>query len=251
MELIKFWRELDIKQKTFEHLDDDIDLNKKYKNIYCYDDYIKNNLESRGNKSKGEESKFHLNLIPIPYIGNIKEAKIYILMLNPGFRILDYYAESNDKELKKSLINNLRQENFDPEYPFIFLNPKFLWHGGGQYYENRFKELIKEAKGEQYSQKLSRVAKKVAVLQLVPYHSKADPKMKHLESSRKIKNFVKNELLAKAGNEICIISVRSRKCWGLDGGVIYSDQPTRSAHISKNNFKNPHWNTIIAKLNES
>lgn len=252
MGLIEFWKKLDIKKKTFVHPEDEDyieNLEENYTTINCYDDYINNNSTFRA-----DEHKFHFNLIPIPYIGDIKKAKIYILMLNPGFEILDYYAESKDNELKYSLINNLRQENFDPKYPFIFLNPKFLWHGGGRYYENRFKELIEKAKGDTYDKQLSQVAKKVAVLQLVPYHSKNYKQSEKPlpKSSNRIQNFVMNELLPKAGKEIEIIFVRGDK-WGdlkTNVNVIKSDKKQRSSHISKKIFEN-HWDTIIAKLNES
>lgn len=248
MGLIEFWTNLKKTQNLFVHPADNIDINKNYKDKYSYDDYI-NNLKNLDVLK--DDSKFHLSLIPIPYIGDIINAKIYILMLNPGFERLDYYAESKDNELKASLFNNLYQENLDPEYPFIFLNPKFLWHGGGRYYENRFKWLIEKAQGDTYNKKLSQVAQKVAVLQYYPYHSKNKPKQP-LNSSKEIFNFVENELMPKAKKEeICIIRV-----WGWsdleNDNVIDSDNtscPYISRYINQKNY-GKHWERIIANLND-
>jgi len=263
MDLIEFWEKLNIEeQKTFVHPDDinliDINLGKNYKNTYCYDDYINKNPNFGDDEYK---SYFHFNLIPIPYIGDIKNAKIYILMLNPGFGILDYYAESKDKELKNSLIDNLHQKGLDPSYPFIFLNPKFLWHGGGQYYENKFKWLIKEVKDDKsYTQKLSYIAKKVAILQLVPYHSKSYHSKSYLpiklESSKIMLDFVEKELVPKAKDDkICIICPRGEKYWeeATDNKEAFvcpekKKQQPRAVHISKNTFGGEKWEKIIKFL---
>lgn len=244
-ELIDFWRQLNIEEKPLLHKNDNI---KKDDYFDCkdYSDYIKL-MKSPKFKS---DNKFHLGLIPIPYIGDIENAKICILMLNPGFGICDYYAESNNEAYKKSLVNNLRQV-LDKEYPFIFLNPEFLWHGGGQYWEKKLKNIIEETKilfKYSYADALSHVAKTVAVLQLVPYHSKSYLDIEP-ESSKIMRNFVENELLSKS--EKCIICPRGNNYWKLkdnDNIILSPDKKSRAGHISKNTFGEDKWKKIIDLL---
>ncbi|HIH43819.1 MAG TPA: hypothetical protein HA257_01665 [Candidatus Methanoperedenaceae archaeon] len=255
--LIDFWEKyienLKKEQMPVAHPSDKIG-KEYYYACKNFDDYIKL-IKSPNIKF---ENRFHLGLIPIPYIGNIEKAEIYILMLNPGFGILDYYAESYDKELKDALINNLRQE-LDNDYPFIFLNPKFLWHGGGQYYEKKFKWLIQEVKGtNSYAQKLSHIANKVAVLQLVPYHSKSyiHNHTIELESSKIMCSFVKKELVPKTEDgDICIICPRGANYWENatcnTKAFVCPDTPSRAGHISKNTFGEKNWEKIIMVLNKS
>ena len=266
--LIEFWEKLDTERKLLVHPEDidRIDLDSHYKNIDDYDDYINNNCSFGSDKNK-----FHLNLIPIPYTGDIEDAKIYILTLNPGFEILDYYAESKDREFKEALINNLRQK-LDVNYPFIFLNPKFLWHGGGQYWEKKLKNVINEVTerfknpedfekplgmlentSNIYKKALSYVAKKIAVLELVPYHSKSynlpNKKFKNLQSPKIMTDFVKKELLPKAKkSEKCIICTRGSKSWDLtddNNVIVYNKKEARGAHISS---KSRGWEKILEFL---
>jgi hypothetical protein len=72
----------------------------------------------------------HLGLIPVPYMGDLDHSSIFILMANPGLKNIDYYAEQENEELKKTLKNNLIQEDLDKEFPFACLNPKFSWYSG-------------------------------------------------------------------------------------------------------------------------
>ena len=39
------------------------------------------------------DTRFHLGLTPIPFMGNLHQATIFLLMLNPGFHPGDYFAE--------------------------------------------------------------------------------------------------------------------------------------------------------------
>ncbi len=42
---------------------------------------------------QANDTKFHLGLIPLPYVGNLETAKIFLLMLNPGFHPGDYFND--------------------------------------------------------------------------------------------------------------------------------------------------------------
>ena len=54
-------------------------------------------------------SEFHFSLQPMPFAGDLSNAVVYILLLNPGFAHNDYYAEHRDAEYRRRLDQNLAQ----------------------------------------------------------------------------------------------------------------------------------------------
>ena len=66
---------------------------------------VSNNFGRRDDKS------LHVGLLPLPYLGDLRSASIFILMLNPGLSPGDYFAEQYWPELRRAVMNNLRQEN--------------------------------------------------------------------------------------------------------------------------------------------
>ena len=58
---------------------------------------------------KRNDKRLHLGLIPVPFIGDMLNASIYVLMLNPGLGPGDYF-EYKVPRLRQALIDNLRQE---------------------------------------------------------------------------------------------------------------------------------------------
>ena len=76
-------------------------------------------------------------------------ASIYVLMLNPGLGPGDYF-EYKVPSLRRALIANLRQKRRRGVLPFIFLDPRFAWHGGFGYWDGKLKgvmEALAESKG--------------------------------------------------------------------------------------------------------
>lgn len=241
-EIIKYWRELDFKSKPYLHPKDEASINPKnhYVDIKSYKDLIKH--EDFGIIKNG----LHLNLIPQPYTGDITNATIYILLLNPGFSILDYIVESK-KEIREDIIKSTRQEfDANEDYPMMWLNPKYLWTDGGQWIESKLKWLIEYVIIEKkctYVEALKHVSKKVAILELVPYHSKTfglKKKELGLESAKMMRKFVSDFLVKKAidDDKACIIQTRSIKEWGLNldehNNIIIYHKGQRSASLSKN-----------------
>lgn len=87
------------------------------------------------------DTRLHLGLLPIPYVGDLLHAGIYILLLNPSFAPCDYYAEEHSPEYHAALIRNLRQEHGDAAYPFFSLDPRFSWHPGFTYWHGSINSL--------------------------------------------------------------------------------------------------------------
>lgn len=239
IDIINCWRQVDFNKKPYIHKKDEVLLKSDFHNYQDFNACIKN-------KNFGfDDSKFHLNLVPVPYAGNILDAKIYILMLNPGFGILDYYSETRDSLYKDYAIKNVRQELNDDDFPFLYLNPKFLWHGGGQYWEGKLRDIIHniaQSGSLSYVDSLSFLSKNIAVLELVPYHSKSytlkDKIYSQLYTPKMMLDFVHDHVIPKAtAGKACIISTRKSKLWSLpqnENIVIYEKGQTRGAHLSGN-----------------
>jgi hypothetical protein len=193
---------------------------------------------------------FHLGLTPVPYIGDLARARIFILMLNPGFGHDDYYAEEMDELYRSRLSANLRQENAT-DFPFMFLDPRFCWHGGYVWWRKRFGDLVDWIRGEfklnDNQTALRWLSEKVASLELIPYHSiDSGGANKFLgkslsdwpRSSSLVRAFAADLVRAANEDQILLIVCRRSKEWGIEreshNVVIYKGGHTRGAYLNQN-----------------
>lgn len=234
--LINYWREVD-KQKygTYCHPKDNalintINVNTKFNN---YNDFISDTAFP-----EFDVHSHHLNLIPAPYLGDIRNAEIFILMLNPGFGFSSYY-EIDQLDLNSVMINNLKQENLG-EYPLWFLKPQFLWTDGGSYWLTKFKgcmDQVATKQGKTAAEMLKVFSQKIAIVEYFPYCSASFKKPpKEFPSSKMVVEFVQRTLVPKAtNNEICIIATRQSTKWDLPQHrniIIYEGKQCQSASLS-------------------
>jgi hypothetical protein len=184
-------------------------------------------------------TRLHVDLLPMPFIGNLSNASVFMLMLNPGFGPHDYFGEFEVPEYRAALLSNLRQSG---ENSFLFLDPRFSWHGGYRYWHRKLQGVIlalASQRGISYGLARQFVQSQIASIELVPYHSLkfAVPKRvsKKLESVRLAKAFVHSELLPKADSGECLVIVtRAVKSWGLtknENVVLYSGSEARKADL--------------------
>lgn len=187
----------------------------------------------------GAEKKLHLGLLPAPYSGNLDKASIFVLLLNPGFSPVDYYAEHKSKEFRDALLRNLRQENANDEYPFRSLDPQFSWRN--KYWTQKFQGILgKLSQQMSYRDALKLLAHNVACIQFIPYHSKSfdlpSSVQKNLASSKAAVDYVKQVLEPRAAKKDALIIVaRKGKKWGLtqsDNIIVYEGSETLSAHLT-------------------
>ena len=167
---------------------------------------------------KHDGCELHLGLLPMPYLGNLRRARVYLCSLNPGIGPHDYFGEHHVAEYREALLKNLRQ---DEDVAFPFLEPKHSWHGGSAYWGPRFRDITKAIQDQikvNSRQALEICSQNIAVLELVPYHS-ATFKLNRgtidrLESTRLMREFVFGELLARHRRGDCkLIVLRSRDLW--------------------------------------
>lgn len=246
--LINFWDKLEFREKPYIHPDDHnlmLDLTYSYNRLsdLYEDEYWKN------------KKLFHTDLLPVPYIGDLKEAKIFLLYLNPGFTLMDYYPEENSKDFTDALKANIQQNFNNLEYPFFYLNPELMWTNASQYWLKKFKDyisLVNERLGfSSHIEATKYLSKRIAVLQLMPYHSvNFDGHGKLLKSNKllsveKMQQFFKDYVLPKVReSKASVICTRQPDNWGLKNVedrniIIYKGSKARSASISRNSDASP------------
>jgi hypothetical protein len=238
--LIERWRKCNLEGPPYLFPDDQPEIiNDKAKTYRDFDEYI-----AGLDFGASSDRNLHIGLLPIPYVGNLANASIFVLMLNPGFSRGGYFAEQHSPEFKQAHIRNLLQKNADDEYPFIFLDPRFVWHPGFEYWQNKFHTIIEalaEQSGTTYRQAMSKLAKRLSCLELLPYPSKsfnAGALLNILPSVKAMQEFVWEILLPKAKDEkVLIIVTRGVKYWQLPKHkniILYEGSETRLASLTLN-----------------
>jgi len=179
------------------------------------------------------QGDFELGLLPLPINGNLAEAEVVILMLNPGLDAEDYEWERN-ASFRASLIRNLKQNHGPADYPLLYLDPAFTQHPGAGYWSRA--RIPKRPKREQ--QKLravveglvkrdgvsieaaqAHVARKIAIVQLCPYHS---TNMHRRDLLKKLPSCGRARALVHAlvsSEEKLVVATRSVSEWGFAGPV--------------------------------
>jgi hypothetical protein len=117
-----------------------------------------------------EESngKFHFGLGAVPYVGNLRKAQIFLLMVNPGVRQSDY-DELGDKNVQELLKQN-RLQKFD--HCFALNETGDKRQGWVDYFSNSvFGTLIREFPQKRSDVLRATLRAKLAILELVPYFS--------------------------------------------------------------------------------
>jgi hypothetical protein len=185
------------------------------------------------------DSRLHLDLLPMPFVGNLKTASVFLLMLNPGLAPSDYFGEYQVPEYRAALLANLRQAQ---DSSFFFLEPRFSWHGGFDYWHGKLHGLIAalaQRTGVSYGTARALLQSRLAVLQLAPYHSPTfglpDRVMSSLRSVELAGAFAVEELLPRAqAGDYLVIVCRKARAWQLpdhENVVLYGSTEARAAHL--------------------
>lgn len=184
------------------------------------------------------DRRLHLGLRPIPFAGPVEDARVYLLMLNPGLSPGDYFAEWHHPTYAAAAAQNLKGAR-----PFLFLDPEFAWHPGFAYWHGKLAAVVRALSTETglgHAEVLRRVARKICLLQLLPYHSPAfgvsRQVLQRLRSSQLAKDFVAELLVPRArGDEALIVVTRHAAFWNVPSDckpVVYAGPATRAAHLT-------------------
>jgi hypothetical protein len=243
-ELIAGWRNTDLTRSPYLFAHDLPAYEENASTYFCHHRALSEYTDS-DNFADAKDSKFHVGLYPQPFFGNLQNASVFLLMLNPGLSASDYFAEERCPEYRAALGANLYQENEESDYPFFFLDPQFAWLSGFEYFHSRLREVLQIlATKSSYSEALRHVARNLACLQLIPYHSKslgAASLIRTLPSTQVMLNYVQEDLSQRAEKgEVYILVLRREKTWGLsniarnlDNVSVYKRHETRAAYLKK------------------
>ena len=245
-ELIDFWRRCELAAPPFAHPDDLSILRQKNSRFIDAEPANFDSFIAGPRFGDFDDHRLHLSLLPLPYEGDLSHAEIVILLLNPGFSYGDYWAETKMPVFRQRKKASLRQSFKGIDFPFLELDPQFCWHSGFVWWEKKLRGVIKaiaahKFKGR-YREALRDLSRRLACVQLVPYHSpsfRAHTLIEKLRSVTMVRNFVHERLVPDANaGKLTLIVTRQVKSWALPPGtknlVIYEGGATRGASLGPN-----------------
>ena len=125
-------------------------------------------------KKLDDNFKLDLSVIPLHFVGDIRNAKVLVLNLNPGIdeKYLSFYNEN--KEYQEKIINNLTFK--DPkffEFDYYTENNEGYWSRLSPLFSDKYSEKISKNKISEDTQDLDIFfTKNIALVEFFPYHSK-------------------------------------------------------------------------------
>ena len=148
-------------------------------------------------------------------MGDLKSAEIYILTLNPGYSATDYFGEYCVRGYRGALLRNLRQDYSPQRSLNLFLDPQFAWSGGFGYWHTRLRNVIDKhanERGWSYAKARSKLGSKLAIIELVPYHSASfrDSLKRGLKSTKLAEEFVGQYVSNRLKNKKAIAILHRR-----------------------------------------
>jgi len=241
--LIEYWKSFDSNSSPYITREDkEVIEPQRHYTCTSYEEFL-SVVHGEGGSEFFTKHKLHLGLIPQPFIGDLRQAKVFILMLNPGFGPIEYVQENQHQEFRDALRKNLRQSSESLECPFLFFDPRFLWTPGGEYWKRKLKDIIEafcKRKNVSYLDATRVLSKKIATLELIPYHSASAPKdLVNLYSATLMKEFVRDILVPRAvAKEVVIVCTRQTDAWGLNGSscnnvIVYKPKERQAASLGR------------------
>lgn len=215
---------------------------KHFYKIQSWDDFLQSkfflSIHFGKNFDDVDKDWIHLGLPPAPYAGDIENAKIILLLTNPGFSPASYYSAYQISKTDDVRFSHLIKKD-------IYLNPGKSWMPGYMYGIKRFRKILDallvrmKKQGETSSEALEVFRKNIAVLQLSPYISG--------EVNYKIINRLPTtgkarELAQALAEDRMIIIGRSKNFWGLN-------ESNAKSLIQLSNPRNPSFdNESVEKI---
>jgi hypothetical protein len=240
-QFVKFWRKFRAKKPPYVH-PLDLDWFEKHDPTSLQTSKLTFSRYIRSKSFGGNENDFHLALMPVPYEGDLARADIFILLINPGFSHIDYFAEFSHPTILRFRRRAIAQKLDNVTYPFYPLDPRLCWTGGFRWWEGKLKNIAKTIaakKGISYQNALRLLARRVAAIELIPYRSRRAPgnrKMAELPSRRMALKYVRGELASRASKgEALIIVTRRARDWAVRRGknvIVFTGVDARGAHLS-------------------
>lgn len=185
------------------------------------------------NETANDKFRIHTEIMPAPFMGNVLEAPILLLLSNPGF---DEEEERKDfyNHYRHYWENEIQHKHSIPDLPLFCLEENYIEYS--DYWQKKLNYLIQATSKE-------KVAKNIAILQLFPYHSKKFKLIPKRISGGYLETQNYNYYLVKKAIErkATIIILRGKKLW-------YKAVPLLEEYENKC-FTNSPQNTTLTKIN--
>lgn len=189
-----------------------------------------------------KKTPLHTGLVPLPFVGDVRNAKVVFLLLNPGLSATDYYAEYQVPGFRHCLLANLRQDFSDTEYPFFPLDPEFAWHSGNAFWQRKLKHVqlkLSVATGRKPADVRKFLSQKICAIEMLPYHSVSMgipvEKLKKFPSSKLACAAVSGLVEQARSGDRMLVAMRQVNSWGVPLDCLnvlhYSSGQARGAHL--------------------
>lgn len=212
----------------------DKSVNKYYKNIRCQiktKDYDFLNTFNPVN----EKYRPQRNLQPCPFEGDLKNAKVILLLANPGFTPTGKPNESNERDHDRNGFDDWGLWGLSSK-------TKCSMHG---WWRKRLKSFVRDIDSEEEWRQLSL---KIASVQAVPWASEQFHEMNGLPSKAMIANLVK-----ELSNDKYFIVMRQRSYWSeilmnrSKEQIMFTKNP-RCSYLSEGNMDSADFKKLKSLL---
>jgi hypothetical protein len=190
------------------------------------------------NVAAAPKHRFDLSLYPEPFFGS-QHASVVLLTLNPGWHAED--SQTHSQPMFVDLAVRSLTHALHP-YPFLHLQPNAQWPGA-RWWRQRARELIEATT-------FDAVAKQIACVQFVPYHS---PEFARSSPSLPSQAYSFGLVRAAMARGAEIVVLRSRKLW-LDAipelqtyARLHMARNPRSPYLSRGNLGSA-WMPLVQRL---
>ena len=216
-------------------------------------DLKSDNTREKFVNDKQNKNKILNNLFVVPFFGDVENAKIYILMGNPGFHTGDYIDELEDKNYIELIKKNLKLEL----KTFKSLHSKAVNTGGYRYWSNKgrvpkISKFLTSLNSQSSLKNYEFVKNSICVVESIAYHScnKPNDELYNLPSSKLTKRLV-NEYIQHRVNEnkaMCFVW-RSVNFWNMNSHKNLLVRDPKQAQLAV--FKNDEAEIMAHFLNDN
>lgn len=167
---------------------------------------------------------FHCSLRPVPYLGNLQKADIFILLLNPVVGYSDYGTDAR-AEFRDALVQNIHQ-NFEGDGGrCLALDPQSWWSSWFSWYEKMLRttisKYVEDAK-KTYLDALDDLSRRLAIIELVPYYSSNSGRgkvkmglVRELKSAQAAKEAAQELVQGAADDKVLVVVRWGGREWGI------------------------------------
>lgn len=165
---------------------------------------------------------FDARFMPYPYVGDIRAADVWVLMLNSNIGPTDAKQEA-EPYFAERLRTNLKQDLGAYEHPMLSLDPQLRNTGTYEYYNKRngLTKLVAElARRSGATERNSRreLARRFSVVQLFPYRSTSGVPQ-NLLGNTLVSVRLARAAVAEALESKLVVVPRSARNWGFEYDV--------------------------------